>query len=116
MKPANKQFLDDNLDHFRILERAQYLRGLMGSTRENYQRIMSEEFAPGYTADLWCSTCASYMVKLLYRHYYNWLKHNYNDGTDHIDLTDGIEKMNVVFEKENSKMVMTATFPKHYKK
>lgn len=103
MKPENKKFLDDNLDQFRTLERAQYLRGLMGSIREAYQRIMSEEFVPGFTADIWCGACVTDMVQRLYGvYYYNWLKENYDDGQQHADKTDGIEKMNLVYEKKNN--------------
>lgn len=114
MKPENKQFLDDNLDQFRIVERAQYIRGLSGSVRENFQRIMGEEFSPGYQADLWCPSCCFDMVKLVYTRYYNWLKDNYNDGTEHIDMTNGIEKMNVVFS--SPAVIVKATFPAHQKK
>lgn len=103
MKAENKQYLDEHLDQFRTLERAQYLRGLMGSVRENFQRIISEEFVPGFTADLWCGSCVTDMVQRLYGvYYYNWLKANYDDGQKHNDKTDGIEKMNLVYEKINN--------------
>lgn len=76
MKPANKQFLDDNRHHWETLTRAMYLKGLNGNEREGMQRVMSEEFQPGYATDLWCPPCVSDMVLLLYRQYDLWLSAN----------------------------------------
>lgn len=72
MKPENKQFLEDNYHHWKTLRDAQYLKGLNGHEREGMQRVMSEEFQPGYTADLWCPVCAADMVRLLYTRYEAW--------------------------------------------
>lgn len=72
MTPENKKYLDDNIGYWITLRDAFYLRGLNGETRSNFQRIMSEEFVPGYTADLWCPQCCMDMVKNLYQHYERW--------------------------------------------
>jgi hypothetical protein len=76
MKPENKKFLEENKHHWITLRDAQYLRHLNGNERSGMQRVMSEEFRPGYTADLWCPTCVAEMVKSLYRHYEAWLEKN----------------------------------------
>jgi hypothetical protein len=94
MSPDNKKFLDENLQHFLTLERAFYMRGLAGYIRDGMQRVMREEFRPGYTADLWCSTCVSKMVNDLYKHYHDWLRKEYNDTTVYKDITEGIIEMN----------------------
>lgn len=73
MNPANRALLDDMRHHHTTLVKAFYLRGLNAIERDNMQRIMREEFQPGYQADLWCPSCAADMVLLLYRHYDEWL-------------------------------------------
>ncbi len=72
MKPENKKFLEENMHHWITLRDAQYLRGLNGQEREGMQRVMAEEFQPGYTADLYCPACCMEMVKLLYTRYEAW--------------------------------------------
>jgi hypothetical protein len=72
MKPENKGFLEDNRHHWHTLRDAQYLRHLDGNTRSEMQRIMGEEFRPGYTADLWCPPCVSEMLSSLYREFEKW--------------------------------------------
>ena len=73
MKPENKVFLDENRYHHTTLVQAFYLRSLSGVTRETMQRVMSEEFQPGYATDLWCPPCVSDMVLALYRSYDHWI-------------------------------------------
>lgn len=73
MKSENKIFLDENRHHHDTLVKAFYLRSLTGVTRETMQRVMSEEFQPGYATDLWCPPCVSDMVLALYRNYDNWI-------------------------------------------
>lgn len=42
--------------------------------RENFQRIMREEwFGPGYTTDLWCSTCVFNMIKILHQKFEEYM-------------------------------------------
>lgn len=74
MKPENIKFLDENRHHHDTLVKAFYLRSLSGVTRETMQRVMAEEFQPGYLTDLWCGPCVSDMVLALYRNYDNWIK------------------------------------------
>lgn len=73
MKAENKQFLEENRHHYDTLVKAFYLRSLSGETRSKMQQVMSEEFQPGYSTDLWCGTCVTEMVRSLYTHYDNWL-------------------------------------------
>lgn len=72
MKPENLKFLEDTYHHWQTLRDAQYLKGLNGHEREGMQRVMAEEFRPGYTADLWCPSCVADMVRLLYTSYDQW--------------------------------------------
>jgi len=72
MNPNNLKFLQDNRHHWTALRDAQYLRHLDGNTRSEMQRVMAEEFRPGYTTDLWCSPCVSEMVTSLYREFEKW--------------------------------------------
>lgn len=74
MKPENKKFLDDNRHHYETYQKAFYLRGLSAEVREGMQRVMREEFQPGYHTDLWCPPCLVEMLKTIYRHYDEWLK------------------------------------------
>jgi hypothetical protein len=82
MKPANKKFLDDNRHHHTTLIKAQYLRHLNANEREGMQRVMREEFQPGYSADLWCPPCCAEMVRMLYRLYDDWLATNPDPPTE----------------------------------
>ena len=72
MKPKNKAFLEANRHHWITLRDAFYVRHLDGNTRSEMQRIMGEEFRPGYTADLWCSVCVADMVRALYQQFEKW--------------------------------------------
>lgn len=71
MKEENRQFLEDNIHHLNNA-RNDYFKNLDGTTRVRFQQIMSEEFRPGYTADIWCDKCALEMMKILGIHYQQW--------------------------------------------
>lgn len=101
MLAINKQFLDDNLQHFLVLERAGYLRNLSGMARQMMQNVISDEFERGYTTDLWCGQCCIDMVFKLYRSYHNWLKGKTNSTETYKDLTEGIIEMNKIFIHDN---------------
>lgn len=100
MKPENKKFLDDNRHHHDTLVKAFYLRSLSGETRSRMQQIISEEFQPGYSTDLWCGPCVSDMVLKLYRHYDEWIAAQPPDHVQPIQSEPTIAK---------------ATFPSHKK-
>lgn len=72
MKPENKAFLEANRHHWITLRDAFYVRHLDGNTRSDMQRIMGEEFRPGYTSDLWCGVCVADMVRALYQEFEKW--------------------------------------------
>lgn len=72
MKPENKAFLEANRTHWVTLREAFYIRHLDGNTRSEMQRIMGEEFRPGYTSDLWCGVCVADMVRALYQEFEKW--------------------------------------------
>lgn len=76
MTPENKAFLEANRAHWITLRDAFYIRHLDGNTRSEMQRVMGEEFQPGYTADLWCPTCVADMVKALYQRFEAWERDN----------------------------------------
>lgn len=76
MKPENKTFLDANRHHYDTIVKAGYVRGLNAHEREGMQRVMGEEFQPGYHTDLWCGPCLFDMVKLLYQRYDAWIAAN----------------------------------------
>jgi len=73
MTPENKAFLEANRHHYDTVIKAGYVRHLNANEREGMQRIMREEFQPGYHTDLWCGPCLFDMVKLLYTRYDQWL-------------------------------------------
>jgi hypothetical protein len=101
MLAINKRFIDDNLQHFLVLERAGYIRNLSGMTRQMMQNVISDEFQKGYSTDLWCGQCVSDMVFKLYRSYFNWLKEQTKDNNTYKDLTDGIIEMNKNLKDDN---------------
>lgn len=72
MKPENKAFLEANRTHWITLRDAFFIRHLDGHTRSEMQRIMGEEFRPGYVTDLWCQTCVADMVRALYQEFEKW--------------------------------------------
>lgn len=81
MKPENKEFLDANRHHYDTYVKAFYVRGLSANEREGMQRVMREEFQPGYHTDLWCGPCLVDMLIKLYRHYDEWIQQNENKTT-----------------------------------
>lgn len=95
MKPENKAFLDANRHHHDTLTKALYMKGLNAAERDGMQRVMREEFIPGYHTDLWCPPCVSDMVKLLYQKYDAWLAAQPKEET-----------------KTDEPIIIHATFPK----
>jgi len=110
MKPENRAFIEKHRNHWITLRDAFYLRSLDGGTRSEMQRILGEEFAPGYNTDLWCGPCVTDMVKLLYTNYERWLAAN----PDPVDPPQP-ETMpaEVVPEEPGQPIKVPATFPKH---
>lgn len=76
MTPENKAFLEANRHYWITLRDAHFMMGLSGNTRSDMQRIMGEEFRPGYVTDLWCPTCVSDMVTALYFEFEKWERDN----------------------------------------
>lgn len=91
MKAENIKFLEENKRHWITLRDAQYMNGLNSHEREGMQRVMSEEFQPGYSTDLWCPPCVSEMVTKLYTNYERWQEEN----------------------KKKDEIKVTASFPSH---
>lgn len=69
MKPENRQIFEENYKHYNTLVNAGYMVHLSGRDRSNLVKAMSEEFQPGYTADLWCPPCVANMMHQVYRKY-----------------------------------------------
>lgn len=93
MTPEEIKFLNDNLDHYMVLVRAFYIRGLMGSTRTEMERIIRDNFQPGYHTDLYCTPCITDMVRLLYRLYHDWLRKETGDNEAYTDIPEAIKEM-----------------------
>lgn len=72
MKSENKAFLEANRHYWITLRDAHCMMGLSGNTRDSMQRIMGEEFRPGYVTDLWCPTCVADMVAAVYFEFEKW--------------------------------------------
>lgn len=73
MKLENREFLDTNRHHYTTLVNAGYVQHLDQHTRENILRIIHEEFAPGYLAQLWCQSCVADLIKFAYVQYDKWI-------------------------------------------
>ena len=71
MKQANIDYLEANIQHLENA-RNQFFRNLQGDIRVNFERIMAEEFRPGYKADIFCDKCALEMIKILDIYYRQW--------------------------------------------
>lgn len=129
MKPENKAFLESTYHHWVTLRDAQYLKGLNGNEREGMQRVMREEFIPGYVCDLWCPACCAEMVKQLYTRYDAWKAANPEPVEEEtaapivegIQLTTGGDQappvMTPLTEGDSTETVegVEATFPKDEK-
>lgn len=110
MKPENRQFLEDNLHHWHTLRDAQYLKGLNANERDGMMRVMSEEFQPGYTTDLWCQQCAADMVSLLYRSYEAFLE---KEKQQPIPQAEGKVEILDLETGKSEPINVHATFPKN---
>ncbi len=75
MKPENKQFLDDNRRHHDTLTQAGFM-SMDGNIKQEMLNVYRQEFDERYHTSLWCSTCVSDMVRLVYRRYDEYLKEN----------------------------------------
>lgn len=74
MKPENREIFEENRKHYDTLVNAGYMVHLSGRDRSNIVKAMSEEFQPGYSADLWCPTCVANMMHQIYRRYLQFLE------------------------------------------
>lgn len=97
MNPQNKKFLDDNERHYLTVKDG-YVKGLNAAEREGMQRVMAEEFAPGYSTDLWCGPCVFEMVKLLYTRYEQWKSQQPKENPTPVE-TPMVEAVHATFPK-----------------
>ncbi len=72
MSPENQKFVDDNIHFAKTFAEAEYFKHLDYATRAGFVKLISEEFQPGYTADLNCSVCVGEMLKYAWRLYSEW--------------------------------------------
>jgi hypothetical protein len=72
MKRENKVFLDNHRDAYTEILKAQSAKKANG-VRNDFVRIMREEFIPGYVISFDCGSCLFDLVKLLYQKYDAWL-------------------------------------------
>lgn len=82
MKPENAQFLEQHKSIYEIFMRAQTITAMTTDIRENFIRILHEEFAPKYHVDVWCGYCVCKMVKDLYWYYNDWKEKSVMPITD----------------------------------
>jgi hypothetical protein len=76
MTTADKTFLHNNRRHYDMWKQAQIVNQLDGATRNEMFAIIRRNFAPHYTADLWCQSCVTAMIEYLYTQYDKWIKEN----------------------------------------
>jgi hypothetical protein len=74
MKDVNRQIFEDNLKHYESFTKEQYVRAFGATDRQLLLNAFSEEFAPGYTADIWCPSCVGDFLKTAYRFYFSFLE------------------------------------------
>jgi hypothetical protein len=114
MKPENKEFLDKHRHHYDTVIKAGYVKHLNAHEREGMQRVMREEFQPGYTADLWCPPCLFDMVKQLYQRYDNWLAAQMIEEPQPIENTLGeVEPVNPLNIKDDEPHSPNSENPPH---
>jgi hypothetical protein len=71
--PANIAYLTERRTKLKYFVQSQS-GNVDAAERENYQRIMREEwFGPGYSTDLWCPSCVYNMVKILQQKFEEWM-------------------------------------------
>lgn len=73
MNQQDIDFLEANRHHHNMLVNAGQVRHLDGNTRSEMQRIISDTWIKGYSADLWCPQCCMEMLTLCYRLFDKWL-------------------------------------------
>jgi hypothetical protein len=66
MQPANRQYLEDNRRFYTAWVNDKVLYSLDAAVKQNIQRIINEEWQPGYSADLYCGHCVAKMLELAY--------------------------------------------------
>jgi hypothetical protein len=94
--PANIAYLTERRTKLKYFVQSQS-GNVDASERENYQRIMREEwFGPGYSTDLWCPSCVYNMVKILQQKFEEWMREE--------EAKEYAKRMEVTVH---------ATFPKH---
>jgi hypothetical protein len=79
MTLKNYIFLKLNEKHWDTLRKAQFIAHLNQNEKDGMERVMREEFAPNYRADLWCPTCVTEMVQDLYTRFDAWKAANVDE-------------------------------------
>lgn len=102
MKQQNIDFLEEKRSIHSGLVQAGIFSQLDYPTKERFVEIMNEEFQPGYTANLWCGSCLSDMIKLVYRKYDEWKEAQPKEESK-------VEKVG----KAHEPTVQKETFPSH---
>lgn len=73
MNESSRNFLNANRHHYDLLIRAQYVKHLDISVREELLAVIRREFAPGYLSNNWCPECVANMIRFAYEQYDKWL-------------------------------------------
>lgn len=66
MLPHNRQRLESYRQYYDSWVNDRYLFSLGGDVKEDIQRIIREEWQPGYTCQMWCGYCVAKMIVLAF--------------------------------------------------
>ena len=69
MTTATLSFLEENKHFKEIYSQELIARTMNMRERVRMEKIIHEEFEPGFTADLWCEPCVREMILKAYKHY-----------------------------------------------
>jgi hypothetical protein len=69
MKPENQKILNDCRIYFNQLSQGLKVHGISFHQRKELERIIDEEFQPGYRANFECEACINEMIVLAFYYY-----------------------------------------------
>jgi hypothetical protein len=72
LTPETIEFLNSKRSHYDTLTKAGFVQNLDYPTKEGILRA-AQQFAPAYTANLWCGECVCTMITFTYVQYDKWL-------------------------------------------
>lgn len=73
MKQESIDILERQKKHWEQFQIAEYMKPSY-SEQQEIERVVREEWKPGYTENLWCAACVAEMYKTAYNNYAEYLK------------------------------------------